>query len=333
MEKTLPRVSIRRLVRDLRERLEILVLTGEKGLDRLIEHPTIERPGLALTGYLEMIEIGHIQIWGQNEVSYLESLSTDASTLAVEHLVKTMPPCIVVTADRTPPQILVDIAVKAEVPVLKSPKPTAVFIEEIHEYLYNLLADTRTVHGVLMDVIGVGVLITGKSGIGKSECALDLIQKGHRLVGDDVVEVYKRPPATVIGRGAELIRHHMEIRGLGIISIKDLYGISAVRNRKVIDIVVRLEEWQDQKEYDRLGLDRQTYEILNVPIPMVVLPVAPGRHMASIVEVAARNMLLHKQGHNPAVKLAKRVNEKLKRDESIPPAEMLDIEELRKETE
>jgi len=312
MEQTTTPISVRKLLDDLAARLDLTIAAGKSGIDRPIEAPFVQRPGLALSGYLRMLETGRIQVFGQNEIAYLEFLPAEARAGALEHFIKVNPPCVVVTRGRTPPAELVHHAERSGVPLLLCPLPSAVFIEQIHEYLFNRLAPIRTIHGVLMDILGVGILIMGKSGIGKSECALDLVLRGHRLVADDVVEVYRRPPATVIGRGADLIRYHMEIRGLGVISIKDLFGISAIRDHKVIDLVACLEEWDEDESYDRLGTEKLTHEILGVQMPKIIVPVKPGRPMAAIIEVAARDRLLHFHGIRPAHDLAKRLEERIR---------------------
>jgi HPr kinase/phosphorylase len=189
---------------------------------------------------------------------------------------------------------------RARVPVVTSPLQADTLADRLGGFLQERLGLTQNMHAVLVDVSGVGVLIVGKSGIGKSECALDLVLRGHRLVADDVVELRKRPPATVYGSCSPIIQHHMEIRGLGIINIKDLYGVSAVRDRKKVELIVELEEWRPDAEYDRLGLDDRTYDLLGVEIPYLVIPVRPGRNSMTLVEVAARNLLLKRQGHHSA---------------------------------
>jgi HPr kinase/phosphorylase len=194
------------------------------------------------------------------------------------------------------------------VPLLSTPLMSSVFINRVTKFLEFRLAPSTTVHGVLIDVLGVGVLLLGKSGIGKSEAALDLVMRGHRLVADDIVDIRRRPPDIVFGSGSDIIKHHMEIRGLGIINIKDLFGIAAVRDTKKIELVVELVEWSPDEEYDRLGVEDLTYTILDVTIPQLRIPVRPGRNMTSIIEVAARNQLLKIQGHHSAREFQDRLN-------------------------
>jgi HPr kinase/phosphorylase len=218
---------------------------------------------------------------------------------------------VVVTRGSDIPEQLIGAADTYNVPLLQTGLRSSIFVDSLHRYLSNRLARVRSVHGVLVDVFGVGVLMIGKSGIGKSECALELVMRGHRLVADDVIEISKRPPSTIIGSGAELIRHHMEIRGLGIINVRDLFGISAIRELKRIDLVVSLEDWDDEKSYERLGVSNKTHEILSAVLPKVVIPVRPGRSLTAIVEVAARNQLLKSMGHHSAMDFQNRVQESL----------------------
>jgi HPr kinase/phosphorylase len=191
-------------------------------------------------------------------------------------------------------------AADARVPLLRTSHLSSVFIDNVEGFLQEALTITSSVHGVLIDVIGVGVLILGKSGIGKSELALDLVTRGHRLVADDIVDLKRRQGGSVYGSGSEIIKHHMEIRGIGIINIKDLFGVSAVRERKKVEMVVELTEWDDKVEYDRLGVETQKYSMLDMEVPLLVIPVRPGRNLTTIVEVAARNHLLKLQGHHSA---------------------------------
>jgi HPr kinase/phosphorylase len=186
-----------------------------------------------------------------------------------------------------------------------------VFINRVTKWLEQRLSPTTSVHGVLIDALGVGILLLGKSGIGKSEAALELVLRGHRLVADDIVEIHKRPPDMIYGSGSEIIKHHMEIRGLGIINIKDLFGISAVRDQKKVELVVELVDWNDEEEYDRLGVEEQTHLILDVPLPMLRVPIRPGRHIGSIIEVAARNLLLKFQGKHSAREFQERLDRAL----------------------
>ncbi|MCP4675812.1 MAG: HPr(Ser) kinase/phosphatase [Deltaproteobacteria bacterium] len=304
-------MEIRTLLSALRVELGLEILAGDKGLDRRVTAASIQKPGLALAGFSEMFKPGRIQVLGRTEIDYLWSLTPADRSQAVENLLGCTPPAVVVTRGADAPEQLVSSATTHGIPLLLTGLRSSIFVEALHKYLANRLARVRSIHGVLVDVFGVGVLMIGKSGIGKSECALELVMRGHRLAADDVIDVSKKPPSTIIGSGNELIRHHMEIRGLGIINIKDLFGISAIRETKRIDLVVSFEEWDTNRTYERLGVSDNTYEILGVSLPKVIIPVRPGRSLTAIVEVAARNQLLKVMGHHSAMEFQKRIQENL----------------------
>jgi HPr kinase/phosphorylase len=215
--------------------------------------------------------------------------------------------CLVVTKDLEVPPAIIEAAERGGVPLMKTPLLSSNFISLAQAFLEDALTLSTSTHGVLVDVFGVGILILGKSGIGKSECALDLVMKGHRLVADDIVDI-KRRKGAAYGAGSSIIKHHMEVRGLGIINIKDLFGVAAVRDAKKIELVVELVEWNPHEEYDRLGLDERKYKVVDVEIPLLVIPVRPGRNMTTIIEVAARNHLLKLQGHHSALDFQDKLN-------------------------
>ena len=215
---------------------------------------------------------------------------------------------LAVTKDFPVPKVLREEADQAGVAILATPLLSSTLMMRLTAYLEDALAPSTSLHGVLIDVLGVGILILGKSGIGKSEAALDLVLRGHRLVADDIVDIKRRGGNTLYGQGSEIIRHHMEIRGLGIINIKDLFGVAAVRERKKLEMVVELVEWDPSVQYDRLGVEEHTYEILDLTIPQLMIPVRPGRNMTTIIEVAARNHLLKLQGHHSALEFQERLN-------------------------
>ncbi len=304
-------MEIKTLLSALRVELGLEILAGQDGLDRRVTSVSVQKPGLALAGFSDMIKPGRLQVLGQTEIDYLWSLVPKERGVAAAHLLSCTPPVVVVTRGADVPEQLVQAADEGRIPLLKTGLRSSIFIEALHRFLANRLSRVRSIHGVLVDVFGVGVLMVGKSGIGKSESALELIMRGHRLVADDVIDVSKRPPSTIVGSGNELIRHHMEIRGLGIINIKDLFGVSAIRETKRINLVVSLEEWDTGKTYERLGVASNTHEILGVVLPKVVIPVRPGRSLTTIVEVAARNQLLKIMGHHSAVEFQNRVQESL----------------------
>jgi len=254
----------------------------------------LERPGLALAGHLDGLHPERIQVIGSSEARYIATLADDEVAQRMRQICAREPPCIVVTGQ--PHEALVRICDELAVTLLRTRLGSADFIHETRSFLDARLGPTATTHGVLVDVFGVGVLLLGKSGIGKSEVALDLVLRGHRLVADDIVEI-RRGASVLLGSGPELIKHHIEIRGLGILNIKDLFGIAAVRDSKRIDMVGELVEWNELEEYERLGVDEQTSRLHGIDLPMIQLPVRPGRNMSTIIEVAARNQLLKQRGH------------------------------------
>jgi HPr kinase/phosphorylase len=281
-----------------RTELSVTAVAGKAGLTRTTTVPRIQKPGLALTGWPEQLHDGRVLVIGGTEIDYLRE-NAAARTIGIATLLASDPACIVVCRGNRPPQELIDAADKAFVPVLVSTLATADFIALVTGWMADRLAPSTQLHGVLMDVLGIGVLVVGKSGIGKSETALDLVMRGHRLVADDVILV-RRHGHQLSGRGAGILGHHMEIRGLGIINIKDLFGIAAVREGKVIELVVELHEWDANVEYDRLGFDDEVEYLLDVAVPKLKLPVRPGRNIATLIEVAARNQLLKAQGIHSA---------------------------------
>lgn len=284
---------------DTQFNLMLELVAGGAGLGRVIDHPRVQKPGLALAGFVQSIRPNRLQILGRTEVEYLKTLDEAAQHRAVELLFNSGLACAVVTTGLTATPGLLESAERHEVPLFRSPLSSGAFITRVHDFLEEHLSAEIALHGVLVDVFGIGLLITGPSGIGKSECALDLILRGHRLVADDVVLIKQRKNQ-LVGTGSPVTRHHMEVRGLGIISVKELFGAASVRERKRIELVVEMADWQIGLEYDRTGLDEQHEHILEVAVPKVRLPIRPGRNVASIVEVAARDYLLKLQGHNSA---------------------------------
>jgi HPr kinase/phosphorylase len=302
----------------LRERgdgpeIDLVLVAGAPGLSRRVLSPHIQKTGLALAGFDQFLRPGRMLIFGESEIRYLEGLQpTDRDAVSRRVLSRDIP-CIVLTGTTEPPRELTTAANALEVPVLRTTLPTPTAIARITARLEFHLAARGMLHGVLMDVLGLGVLVIGDSGIGKSECALDLIVRGHRLVADDTVELRRRGENVVLGGCPELTRYHMEIRGLGVINIRDLFGVAATRSSKRVELVVQLERWHPDREYDRLGLDDEYHDVLGVSVPMIRMPVAPGRNLAILVEVAARNQLLRARGHHAARNLAHRLATELER--------------------
>lgn len=291
--------------------LGLRTIAGETGFSRVIAWGRIQRPGLALAGFQAFIKPGRIQILGESELHYLDTMPPDVRSERIAAICALPVAAFVVTKGQPVPEDLARECRAREVPLLVSDQTTSVVIQSITRILEDELAPSTSLHGVLVDVYGMGVLLLGESGIGKSECALDLIQRGHRLVADDVVEIRKYPNGSLVGRAADMIRYHMELRGIGIINIKHLFGVSAVRTSKSIELVIELERWDPTKRYDRLGLDGESYAILDRPRPFLRLPVASGRNIALLIEIAARNELLKTQGYDAAKEFALKVDEQI----------------------
>jgi HPr kinase/phosphorylase len=302
-----PGVAVAELLDVAAEALKLDLSAGRRGLDSRIHLPRVQRPGLALTGYTDYIRYGRVQIVGSSEVGYLRKLRARSRTAILQRLCQCRISCFVVTKGIVPPTELLAAAEARGIPVLATPLESTAFIKLLSAFLEERLATRLHLHSVLLDVFGLGVLILGESGIGKSECALDLVDRGHRLVADDVVEV-KRLADTLVGDSPELTRYHMELRGLGVLNVKDLYGVSSIRQSKRVELVIQLERWEAGKEYDRLGLHEETFLILGVEVPLVRMPVAPGRNIALLVEVAARSQLLREGGYDPARRFVERVD-------------------------
>jgi HPr kinase/phosphorylase len=303
-----PAVAVRDLLGPEAAGLQLRIAAGKAGLDHEVQQSRVQRPGLALTGYTDYVRYGRVQIMGASEIGYLRKLSPRRRSAILEKLARCRISCFVVTKGLAPPPELLAAAEARGIPLLLTPLESTPLIKHLSSFLDERLALRLHLHSVLIDVFGLGVLIMGESGIGKSECALDLIDRGHRLVADDVVEI-KRMADTLVGSSPDLTRYHMELRGLGVINIKDLYGVSSIRVSKRVELVVNLERWEAGKEYDRLGLQGETFLILGVEVPLLRMPVAPGRNIAILAEVAARNQLLKERGYDAARRFADRVDE------------------------
>ena len=309
-------VSVGTLLRDLHDssHLDVELLAGADGIDRRITIPHIQKTGLALSGFDAYLRGGRILIFGGSEVRFLESLPPADRTAVLRRVFVHDLPCVLITDGFAPAPELIVEADAARVPLLRTNTATPDAMARVTAVLDSYLAARGIIHGVLMDILGLGVLVVGESGIGKSECALDLIVRGHRLVADDAVELRCRAQSFVLGNSPELTRNHMEIRGLGLINVQDLFGVASTRASKRVELVVQLERWEHGREYDRLGVDDQFYELLGIRIPMIRMPVAPGRNVAILVEVAARNRLSQARGHHAARRLVDRADQQLKED-------------------
>jgi HPr kinase/phosphorylase len=304
--------------------LPLELLGGASGLERLISSPHIQKTGLALAGFDAYLQPARILVFGESEVRYLESLDGSSRMTVLAAAFSHDIPCVLITGGWKPPTELLAASDRYHVPLLRTTVATPAAIGKIATLLDDELAERQVIHGVLMDMLGLGVLIIGESGIGKSECGLDLVVRGHRLVADDTVEVRRRGETTLIGTCPELTRHHMEIRGLGLIHIRDLFGVAAIRNAKRVELVVQLERWDPERDYERLGIDELRFDILGLKVPLIRMPVAPGRSLGVLVEVAARNQLLRTRGLNAARDLANRLERTLREKDLHPDAEAED---------
>lgn len=295
---------------DLKEHnsLNLNCLSGRKGLTRELTIPDLNRPGLALSGFFDSFAAERVQLFGLGEVSFLEKLEREQKTDTIQKLFSFQIPCCIFTHNLQPTKTFSQLAEQAECPVLQTNLPSSEFSSRILRILSNLFAPRKTLHGVLMEVFGLGILLLGDSGVGKSETALELIERGHRLVADDVVEIRCLNGNNLQGCGAnKLIGHHMEIRGLGIINITQLYGVGSVLDQNEVQLIVKLEEWDANKVYDRLGTEEKSMDILGVSVPMLEIPVKPGRNIPIIIETAAMNERLKSMGYFSAKEFNKNV--------------------------
>jgi HPr kinase/phosphorylase len=298
---------VEELEKDREYHLDLTLIAGRKGLKKKITHSQVQKMGLALTGFARFINPERLQIIGNTELAYLRTLSPEQQEGVIHQICGLDLSCLIITHNLEIPDLLIQEVDEKGIPLFRTALRSYDFIERITKFLEEKLASATSIHGVLMDVFGVGILILGKSGIGKSECALDLILRGHRLVADDMVYIQKRSPASLIGSGFDVIKHHMEIRGLGIINIRSLFGVEAIREKKKIDLVLELLEWDTTQEYDRLGFEEEKYTILEVELPMLKIPVTPARNLTTIIEVAARNHLLKLMGYDSALEFEKKL--------------------------
>lgn len=294
---------------------DLSVRAGATGLLRRITRVSLQKTGLALTGQPQYLEDGRVLLFGRSEVQYLASLDAAERRLRLQDVLREGLPCVVVTARLPIDPVLAEMADARGVPVLSTDVLTSETLVALTGVLEEGLAPMITLHGVLIDILGLGVLLLGESGIGKSECALDLVVRGHRLVADDAVEITRRGPV-LVGSSPALTRHHMEVRGLGIMNVPDLFGVASTRHSMQVEFIVRLVRWDAHTEYERLGLDEATEPLLALPVPVVTLPVGPGRNIGILVEVAARRHLLLARGISAAQRLAARLDAELQAGES-----------------
>lgn len=293
--------------KDLLENFNLTLVAGEDGIHREITTSDISRPGIEMTGYFKYYPKERLQLVGKTEMAYFLDLTDENKRSRAEQLCTDITPGIVVSRGMDIPEVLLEAANASGVPILHSPRKTTRVISGLTNYLEAKFAPFTAIHGVLVDINGVGVLITGQSGVGKSETALELVKRGHRLIADDSVEIRQEDYDSLIGNPPPLIEHLLEIRGLGIINVMTLFGAGSVRSFKKISLIINLELWDEQKQYDRLGLDEETMKIMDVHLPKATIPVRPGRNLAVIIEVAAMNFRLKRMGVNAAEEFSERL--------------------------
>ena len=310
-------ITVAFMVRQLRETVGVAIesVNGDVGADeRDVTESNLHRPGLALAGYVDLFTHQRIQILGNTENQYLDHLGDAERREAFENLTQFPVPCIVVTDDNRLDDGLVAMATEADIPVYKTSLPTVQFMSSLRGFLADQFAPQRAVHGSLVDVYGIGLLLLGKSGIGKSEVALDLVERGHRLVADDVVIATKRDDSILMGAGTELVQHFMEVRGLGLVDVRSMFGIRAIRFQKRIEVVVHMQLWDPDKEYTRINMVEDTHELLGVDLPKVEVPITPGKNITVICEVIAMNYLLRHYGHDPAEVFTERLRQRIQQE-------------------
>ncbi|RMF64345.1 MAG: HPr kinase/phosphorylase [Calditrichaeota bacterium] len=301
------RLTVGQLFKENKASLHLELLNNEASFGKLIREGDLHRPGLALSGFVDVFTYQRVQIIGNTENAYLKKMSPAERKRAISTLMSFDIPCIIVTENNELPEELLNKATEKGISVFRTPFKTTKLMHLLSDYMDEKFAPTISVHGSLVDVYGIGLLFTGRSGIGKSEIALDLVERGHRLVADDVVLISRKAEGVLIGTANEMLQQHMEIRGLGIIDVQKIFGIRSIRLQKRVEVEVHLEEWDDEADYDRTGLNEETGEILGVEIPLVRLPIFPGKNITVIAEVVAMNQLLKVYGYSPA----KEFNERL----------------------
>jgi HPr kinase/phosphorylase len=304
-------------VKDITKQFNLEIICGMKQLERPVTVSDLYRPGLELAGFFTHHPIERLQLLGKTELSFIDNLPSRVREERFRRLCHPDLPCICVTRGLPIPEELVKAAIEKKVPILRTSMSTTKFASKLTNYLEKHLAPTTTIHGVLVDVYGIGVLIMGESGIGKSETALELVKRGHLLVADDAVEIQQSEEERLIGSAPELIRYLLEIRGLGIINIMTLFGAGAVRDKKKISLVIRLENWQEERQYDRLGLDEERIRIIDTELPLLTVPVRPGRNLAVIIEVAAMNYRLKAFGFDAAKQFVQKLGETIEEADDV----------------
>lgn len=315
-------ISVDFMVQQLRDTVGVPVeaLNEVDATKRQVTESNLHRPGLALAGYIDLFTYQRVQILGNTETQYLSHLDDKARSTAFGNLLQFALPCIILTESNQLSPELVQRATEAGVPVFSTTMPSTQFTAVLRDFLHDQFAPQQTIHGSLVDVYGIGLMLMGKAGIGKSEVALDLVERGHRLVADDVVIVTKKEETVLMGSGTDLVQHFMEVRGLGLVDIRAMFGIRAIRFQKRVEVVVNMQLWDEEEEYTRLGMVEKSYDIMGVPLPMVKVPITPGKNITVICEVIAMNHLLRHYGYDPAEVFSKRLAEQISNKGSSVPA-------------
>ena len=317
-------VTVKQIYKDNKDRLKLKLVGKSGGLDRMVSEKDVHRPGLALAGFVELFTYHRVQVLGNTEILYVKKLDEPSKQLSLQRFFQFEIPCIIITNNNQVPEIILKLAEENQVPLLRTPFSTTDLTQRLVDYLDEHFAPQSMLHGSLVDVYGTGMLFTGRSGIGKSEIALDLIERGHRLVSDDIVVVTKKAEGILIGAGTSLLKQFMEIRGVGIIDVRRMFGIRAIRLQKRVEMEVELVDWDNNEDYERIGLEESKKKILGVDIDYVKLPIFPGKNITVIAECLALNLHLKIYGYHPAkefndrllqtIKDRKRVREYLQRD-------------------
>ncbi len=303
------RIVVKVRTKDIIEKFNLELVSGEEGINRPISTSDLSRPGIEMAGYFTYYPAERVQLLGKTEISFFQQLDDEQKKIRMEKICTDITPAIIVSREMEIPKELIEASERESVPVLRSRLKTTRLTSHLTNFLESKLAPTTAMHGVLVDIYGIGVLITGKSGVGKSETALELVKRGHRLVADDCVEIRQEDQDTLVGNAPGLIEHLLEIRGLGIINVMTLFGAGSVRSYKRISLIINLEIWDQHKQYDRLGLEEEKMKIIDTDVTRITLPVRPGRNLAVIIEVAAMNFRLKRMGINAAEQFSSRLTD------------------------
>lgn len=311
-------ISVRTLLRENKTHLKLTLICSENGLNRKITTSELHRPGLALSGFVELFTSDRLQILGNTEIKYLSGLSEEKLRKSIDRFVEFEIPAIIVSNSNPIPEYLVQACTRRYISIFSSPFSTTRLVHFLGEYLETKFAPKISVHGSLVDVYGIGILITGRSGIGKSEIALDLVERGHRLVADDLIIITRKSESVLIGSGRDIAEHVMEVRGVGLVDVKRIFGIRGVRKQKRVEVELHLVDWEKNKDYERVGLDDNTVEILGVEMPQVILPINPGKNITVIAETIALNHLMRTYGYHTPREFNSRLKEFMKKKDIIP---------------